>query len=45
MTSVAPRIVNSVSHVTRINHEMHFSWQAQYLVRLDNDTCCSAHCK
>ena len=23
----------------------HFSWQAQYLARLDNDTCCFAHCK
>ena len=23
----------------------HFSWQAQYLVSLDNDTCWSAHCK
>ena len=23
----------------------HFSWQAQHLVRLDGDTCCSAHCK
>ena len=23
----------------------HFSWQAQYLVSLDDDTCCSAHCK
>ena len=23
----------------------HFSWQAQYLVSLDYDTCCSAHCK
>ena len=22
-----------------------FLWQAQYLVRLDGDTCCSAHCK
>ena len=22
-----------------------FAWQAQYLLRLDNDTCCSAHCK
>ena len=32
MTRVAPRIVNSVSCVTRINHEIHFSWQAQYLV-------------
>ena len=43
MTLVAPRIV--VSCVTRINHEIHFSWQAQYLVSLDNDTCSSAHCK
>ena len=34
MTLVAPRIVNSVSSVTRINHEIHFSWQAQYLVKL-----------
>ena len=25
--------------------ENHFAWQAQYLVRLGNDTCCSAHCK
>ena len=23
----------------------HFSWQAQHLVRLEGDTCCSAHCK
>ena len=40
-----PRIGNDVSYVTKINHESHFSWQAQYLVSLDNDTCCSAHCK
>ena len=45
MTHVAPRIVNNVSFVTRINHESHFSWQAHYLVSLDNDTCCSAQCK
>ena len=47
MTHVAPRIVNNVSFVSRINHchEIHFSWQAQYLVKLDNDTCYSAHCK
>ena len=38
MTLVAPRIVNSVSCVTRINHEIHFSWQAQYLVSLDTMT-------
>ena len=36
MTLVAPRIVNNVSFVSRINHEIHFSWQAQYLVSLDN---------
>ena len=32
---LAPRILNDVSYVTRINHEMHFAWQAQYLVKLD----------
>ena len=36
MTHVAPRIVNNVSFVSRINHEIHFAWQAQYLVSLDN---------
>ena len=34
---LAPRILNDVSYVTRINHEMHFSWQAQYLVKLECD--------
>ena len=29
MTHVAPRIVNNVSFVSRINHEIHFSWQAK----------------
>ena len=33
MTHVAPRIVNNVSFVSRINHEIHFLWQAQYLVK------------
>ena len=42
---VAPRIVNDVSYVTDINHENHFSWQAQHLVTLECDACCSAHCK
>ena len=47
MTLVTPRIVNNVSCVKsqRINDECHFSWQALYLVSLDYDTCCSAHCK
>ena len=33
MTHVAPRIVNSVSCVKRIDHESHFAWQVQYLVK------------
>ena len=45
MTLVTPRIVNSASCVKRSDHEGHFAWQAQYLVSLDSDTCCSAHCK
>ena len=42
---VAPRIVNDASYLMRINHEIDFAWQAQYLVRLQGDACCSAHCK
>ena len=45
MTLLAPRIGNDVSYVTRINHEIHFAWQAQYLVRLEGNSGCSAHCK
>ena len=43
LTVLALRIVNDVSYV--INHEIHFAWQAQYLVRLEGDFACSAHCK
>ena len=50
---VAPRIVNDVSYLMRINHAIHFAWQAHYLVRLEGQYllkleaafCCSAHCK
>ena len=42
---LAPRIGNDVSYATRVNHEIHFAWQAQYLVRLEGDSGCSAHCK
>ena len=35
MLTVAPRIVNDVSYVMWINHEIHFAWQAQYLVKLE----------
>ena len=45
MIPVAPRIVNDVSYVKRINHESDFAWQAQCLVKLEDDSCCSAHCK
>ena len=36
-TLVASRIVNDVSYLTRITHEIHFAWQAQYLVMLDGN--------
>ena len=42
---VALRIVNDVSYERRINHDIPFAWQAQYLVRLEGVDCCSAHCK
>ena len=45
MTLLAPRIVIDVSCVTRSSHEIPFAWQAQYLVNLSCDVCCSAHCK
>ena len=45
MTLFAPCIGNDGSQVRRINHEIDFVWQAQYLVKLEGDTCCSAQCK
>ena len=42
MTPVAPRIVNDVSYVADITHESHFAWQVQYLVTLEDESCCSA---
>ena len=45
LTLLVPRIGNDVSYVTRINHEIHFAWQAQYLVKLEGDFACSAHWK
>ena len=44
MTPVAARIVNDVSYVTGINDAIHFSRQAQYLVKSEVDSCCFAHC-
>ena len=49
MTLVVSRIVNDVSYVRRINDEIHFAWQVQYLVswkvtllalRIVNDVSC-----
>ena len=45
VTLVAPRIGNDVSYVMRINYDIHFAWQAHYPVKLEGDSCCSAHCK
>ena len=45
MIPLAPRIENDVSYVMCINHEIHFAWQAQYLVRLQGDSSRPAHCK
>ena len=45
VTLVAPRIRNEVSYVTQIIDDIHFAWQAQYLVRLEGDFTCSTHWK
>ena len=45
MSAVAPRMINDVLYVSRINHESHLARQAQYLVTLEYESCCSAHCK
>ena len=37
VTLLAPRIENDVSYLMRINHEIHFAWQAQYLVKVECD--------
>ena len=42
---VALRIVTDVSYVMRIHHDIPVAWQAQYLVRLEEDSCCTAYCK
>ena len=42
---LAPRIGNEVSYVTQIIDDIHFAWQAQYLVRLEGGFTCSTHWK
>ena len=38
-------VINDLPYVSTVNHEIHFAWQAQYLVKLEDDSCCFAHCK
>ena len=42
---LAPRIVNDVLCMMRINREIYFAWQVQYLVKMLCDFCYSAHYK
>ena len=37
MTLLAPLIRNDVSYVTQIIDDIHFAWQAQYLVKCESD--------
>ena len=45
VTWLGPRIGNAVSYVTQIIADIHFAWQAQYLVRLEGDFTGSTHWK
>ena len=45
MTLVAPRTGNELSYVTQIIDDIHFAWQAQYLVRLEGGLTCSTDWK
>ena len=45
VTLLALRIGNDVSVPPQITDDIDFVWQAQYLVRLQGDFTCSAHCK
>ena len=37
VTLLAPRIGNDVLYVTQISDDIHFAWQAQYLVKCESD--------
>ena len=37
MPLLAPRSGNEVAYVTQIIDDVHFAWQAQYLVMLEGD--------
>ena len=42
---LAPRSGNEVAYVMQIMDDIHFAWQAQYLVMLEGDFTCSTHWK
>ena len=45
MTLLPPCIGNEVLYVTQIIDNIHFAWQAQYLVRLEGEFTWSMHWK
>ena len=45
MPLLAPHSGNEVAYVTQIIDDLHFAWQAQYLVRLQAAFACSAQWK
>ena len=45
MTLLARRIGNDVSYVTQIIDDVHFAWQAHYLVKLQGAFTASTHWK
>ena len=45
MTLLAPLIGNDVSYVTQIIDDIHFALEAQYLVKFEGGSYCSAHWK
>ena len=38
-------LAEAIQRVSAEILNLKISWQAQYLVKLEGDSCCSAHCK
>ena len=38
-------LAEAIRGIFRRHLELRISWQAQYLLMLDGNQCCSAHCK
>ena len=45
MPLLAPGSGNEVAYVTQIMDDIHFAWQAHYLVMLEGDFTCSTYWK